>query len=157
MCMLATMENEMSLCRQYTAIAREYDLARCLEMGLKQLDSGFSDSSDSTDISLIVKSFKKVEGKSIKKDNLNLDSNKVTFYSVSDMIRDKSIKIADDLLDEESTGTICRIPTDGDRDIKKLDEDLDSLDYCDYQNNQFPKERNPPCGDRSIQTIINSN
>ena len=73
------------------------------------------------------------------------------------MIRDQSIKIADNLLDEESSGTICTISTDDDRDIKKMYEDLDSLDYCDYQNNQFPKERTPPCGDQSIKTITNSN
>ena len=125
-----------------------------VEMDLKQLDSGFSDCSDSAEISHTLKSLKKATVENKSEGMGNLKPNKVTFYSVSDMIKDESI---DSLLDEESQDVISTSFIDDDRDNHEDDEDMDSLDYCDFQINQFKNTRTDPCGDQSRKTITNSN
>ena len=129
-------------------------------MCFKQSDSGFSDSSDSLDLSHIVNTLKKDVGKTILRD---FDSNRVTFYSVSDMIKDKSFDfddnlLEDDLADIESADKIFnKFLINDKQDKENGQEDLDCLDYCDFQNNEFPTlEPNYSC-DQPIKTITNSN
>ena len=129
-----------------------------VEMCFKQLDSGFSDSSDSLDMSHMVSNFKKNAGKNERKDfNLKL----VTFYSVSDMIKDKSFDFDDNLLEDhladiESADKIFNSLSINDKQDKD-EEDLDCLDYCDFQNNEFPKQETDYSCDQPIKTITNSN
>ena len=130
------------------------------EMCFKQSDSGFSDSSDSLDLSHIVNTLKKDVGKTILKD---FNSNRVTFYSVSDMIKDKSFDfddnlLEDDLADIESADKIFNNFLINDKQDKENgQEDLDCLDYCDFQNNEFPTLEPHYSCDQPIKTITNSN
>ena len=154
----------MSLSLHNTAIHRnsiqhwQEDIT--VEMCFKQSDSGFSDSSDSLDLNHMVDTFKK----DVEKNKLrDFDSNRVNFYSVSDMIKDKSFDFDDDLLEDgladiESSDNIFNILSIDDKQDKENEqEDLDCLDYCDFQNNEFPKlEPNNSC-DQPIKTITNSN
>ena len=154
----------MSLSLQYTTIHRNI-IQHCQadsigEMCFKQSDSGFSDSSDSLDLSHIVNTLKKDVGKTILKD---FNSNRVTFYSVSDMIKAKSFDfddnlLEDDLADIESADKIFNNFLINDKQDKENgQEDLDCLDYCDFQNNEFPTLEPHHSCDQPIKTITNSN
>ena len=129
-------------------------------MCFKQSDSGFSDSSDSLDLSHIVNTLKKDVGKTILKD---FNSNRVTFYSVSDMIKAKSFDfddnlLEDDLADIESADKIFnKFLINDKQDKENGQEDLDCLDYCDFQNNEFPTLEPHYSCDQPIKTITNSN
>ena len=123
-------------------------------MVFKQIDSGFSDSSDSLDLNQTFKSLKKAAEKGNIKGEVNMKPNKVTFYSVSDIIQDKSFLIVDSFLDENSTDIISTSFIDDDKDSSE--EDIDRLDDCSYQNSQFIN-KTKSFSDQSIKTITHSN